>query len=78
METNGSPQTVGELNDLPVKTVNGSTIYIRDVANVRDGYPPQTNIVRINGTRGVLLSILKAGDTSTLGYHFGYKGARFP
>ena len=43
---NGSPRTVAELNDLPVKTVNGSTIYMRDVAHVRDGFSPQTNVVR--------------------------------
>ena len=63
---NGSPRTVAELNDLPIKTVNGTTIYIRDVAHVRDGFPPQTNIVRVNGQRSVLLTILKTGDNSTL------------
>src|SRR3989449_496409 len=66
VEMNGSPQTVEELNDLPVKTVNGATIYMKDVAHVRDGFSPQTNIVRANGQRGVILSILKTGGTSTL------------
>src|SRR5271170_7070447 len=66
VDMNGSPQTVNELNDLPIKTVNGSTIYIRDVAYVRDGFTPQTNIVRVNGSRAALMSILKLGDASTL------------
>ena len=51
VELNGSPQTVAELNDLPIKTVGNTTIYIRDVAYVRDGFPPQTNIVRVDGQR---------------------------
>jgi multidrug efflux pump subunit AcrB len=63
---NASPETVQELNDLPVKAVGNSTIYVHDVANVRDGFSPQTNIVRRNGQRSTLLSILKFGDTSTL------------
>ena len=50
VDLNGSPQTVAELNDLPIKTVGNTTIYIRDVAYVRDGFPPQTNIVRVDGT----------------------------
>jgi len=66
VEMNGSPRTVDELNSLPVKTVNGSTIYMRDVAHVRDGFAPQTNIVRMNGERGALMSILKVGSSSTL------------
>jgi multidrug efflux pump subunit AcrB len=66
VEMNGSPRTVEELNDLPVKTVNGSTIYLRDVAHVRDGYSPQTNIVLANGQRGVLMSVYKTGAASTL------------
>ncbi len=63
---NASPETVQELNDLPVKAVGNSTIYVHDVAHVRDGFSPQTNIVRRNGQRSALLSILKVGDTSTL------------
>ncbi|HEX4771230.1 MAG TPA: efflux RND transporter permease subunit [Bryobacteraceae bacterium] len=66
VELNGSPRAVAELNNLPIKTQNGATIYIRDVAHVRDGYPPQTNIVRSDGTRGALMSILKNGDESTI------------
>jgi CzcA family heavy metal efflux pump len=66
VEMNGSPQTIAELNDLPVKTVNGATIYMRDVAHVRDGFSPQTNIVLANGQRGVLMSIYKTGSASTL------------
>src|SRR6202521_5485141 len=63
---NGSPKTVPELRDLPVKIGGSSTIYLRDVANVRDGFAPQTNIVRQDGRRGALVSILKAGDASTI------------
>src|SRR5216683_218828 len=66
VELNASPQTVAELNDLPVKTNNGTTIYIRDVAHVRDGYSPQTNIVRQDGVRGTLLTIMKNGGASTI------------
>ena len=65
VELNASPLEVSELNDLPIKTVNGTTIYIRDVAHVRDGFSPQTNIVHQDGVRGTLLSILKNGNAST-------------
>src|SRR6202043_4166862 len=58
---NRSPQILDELNNLPVKTVNGATVYIKDVAQVRDGFTVQTNIVRTNGTRGVLLSVTRSG-----------------
>src|SRR5258708_6870615 len=67
VEMNGSPQTIQELNDLPVKTVNGATIYMREVAHVRDGFSPQTNIVRANGQRGVLMAVYKTGSASTQG-----------
>jgi CzcA family heavy metal efflux pump len=63
---NSSPRTVAELNDLPIKQVGRSTVYLRDVANIRDGFAPQTNIVRQDGHRGVLLSIMKAGTASTI------------
>ena len=63
---NSSPEVVAELNDLPIKTVNGATVYMRDVATVRDGYSVQTNIVRTNGTRGTLLTIMRNGQASTL------------
>jgi len=66
LEMNSAPQTIAELNNLPVKTVNGSTIYLRDVAHVRDGFAPQTNIVRQDGVRGVLMSIYKTGSASTI------------
>ena len=66
IETNSAPQVVNDLNDLPIKAVNGAVIYIRDVAHVRDGFPPQTNIVRVNGQRGVLMNVLKTGSASTL------------
>ncbi|WP_454874009.1 efflux RND transporter permease subunit [Paraburkholderia xenovorans] len=63
---NGSPATVEGLNDIPVRTLNGATTYLREVAHVRDGYSPQTNIVRQDGHRGVLMSVLKNGSASTL------------
>jgi multidrug efflux pump subunit AcrB len=63
---NASTRTVPELNDLPVKVVGNSTIYLRDVANVRDAFAPQTNIVRQDGHRGALVSVLKAGNASTI------------
>jgi len=63
---NASPKTVQELNDLPIKAVGNTTIYVRDVAHVRDGYSPQTNIVRRNGQRGALLPVMKIGSASTL------------
>ncbi len=66
VEINGSPANVADLNNLPIKTQNGATIYVRDVAHVRDGYPPQTNIVRSDGQRGSLMTIYKNGDVSTL------------
>jgi CzcA family heavy metal efflux pump len=66
VDMNGAPQTVQELNDLPIKTVGSSTIYIKDVAHVRNGYPPQTNMVRVDGQRSVLMVVLKTGDASTL------------
>jgi CzcA family heavy metal efflux pump len=66
IEMNGNPQTIAELNDLPVKTVKGSTIYMRDVAHIRDGFAPQTNIVHMDGVRGALMSMLKVGSASTI------------
>ena len=66
VEMNGSTRTINELNDLPVKTSNGATIYLRDVAHVRDGFSPQTNIVRQDGRRSALLSVYKTGSASTL------------
>ncbi|MCA7991290.1 efflux RND transporter permease subunit [Burkholderia cepacia] len=66
IDTNASADTVADINNLPVQTVNGATTYLREVASVRDGFAPQTNVVRQNGQRGVLISILKSGDASTL------------
>jgi CzcA family heavy metal efflux pump len=66
VKMNGSPDTIAGLNDIPVRTVNGATTYLREVAHVRDGFSPQTNVVKQNGQRGVLLSILKNGGASTL------------
>jgi multidrug efflux pump subunit AcrB len=63
---NSNSRTVAELNDLPIKVVGNSLIYVRDVANVRDGFTPQTNIVRQNGRRGTLVTILKGGNASTI------------
>jgi CzcA family heavy metal efflux pump len=66
VDMNGSPTTIAGLNNLPIKAVGGTTIYIRDVANVRDGFPPQTNIVRVDGRRSTLMTIQKIGNASTL------------
>ncbi|HEY3706190.1 MAG TPA: efflux RND transporter permease subunit [Terracidiphilus sp.] len=66
IETNSAPEIVAHLNDLPIKTANGAILYIRDVAHVRDGSPPQTNIVRVDGHRAILMNIMKIGSASTL------------
>jgi multidrug efflux pump subunit AcrB len=66
VKLNGSPLTVEELNDLPVKATPERVLYIRDVAHVRDGFPPQTNIVRVDGRRAVMMSVQKTGDASTI------------
>ena len=63
---NNAAVSIKDLGDLPIKTVNGAMVYIRDVANVHDGNAPQTNIVHVNGNRSVLMSVLKNGTTSTL------------
>jgi multidrug efflux pump subunit AcrB len=70
---NAAPQTIAELNRIPIKTIGDTTIYMKDVAWVRDGFPPQTNIVRVNGQRSVLLTIQKSGDASTLSVISGIK-----
>jgi len=66
VKLNNSPTAIDELNKLPIKTIDGTTILIGDVAHVRDGYPPQTNVVRVNGGRAVLLTVMKSGSASTL------------
>ncbi len=70
---NNAPASIAALNDLPVKVISGATIYMRDVAHVRDGFPPQTNVVHVNGRRSVLLTVLKNGATSTLAIIAGVK-----
>jgi len=72
---NSSPAGIDEFNDMPIKTVNGAVIRVRDVALVHDGYQPQQNIVRLNGVRGVLLTVLKSGEASTLKIVNGIKAA---
>jgi multidrug efflux pump subunit AcrB len=66
IKVNSSPLLVDELNNLPIKTVNGATVYMKDVAQVRDGFSVQTNIVRTDGARGVMLSVTRTGKASTL------------
>ncbi|MHB8354953.1 MAG: efflux RND transporter permease subunit, partial [Burkholderiales bacterium] len=66
IKLNDSPNEYQKLNALPIKQVNGTTIFMRDVAHVRDGFPPQINIVRVDGTRSVLMTVLKNGSNSTL------------
>jgi len=66
VETNSAPTVIDDLNDLPIKAVNGAVIYIRDVAHVRDGNAPQINVVRVDGRRAILMSIMKTGSASTL------------
>ena len=73
LQLNNSPLKMDELGDLPIKAVNGAMVYIRDVASVRDGNPPQTNIVHVNGNRSVLMMVLKAGFISTLDIIAGIK-----
>jgi multidrug efflux pump subunit AcrB len=73
VQLNNSPVRIEELGDLPIKTVNGAMVYIRDVATIRDGNPPQTNIVHVDGNRSVLMMVLKAGSVSTLDIIAGIK-----
>lgn len=73
IQLNNSPLRLEELGNLPIKVVNGATVYIRDVAQVRDGNPPQTNIVHVDGSRSVLMMVLKAGSVSTLDIIDGIK-----
>lgn len=73
IKVNSSPDAFEKLNNIPIKQVNGATILIRDVAHVRDGFPPQTNVVRVDGERAVLMTILKSGAASTLDIIDGVK-----
>ena len=73
VQLNNSPLKIQDFGDLPIKTVNGAMVYVRDVATIRDGNPPQTNIVHVNGNRSVLMMVLKAGSISTLDIIAGIK-----
>ena len=73
VELNASPKVIAQLNDLPIRKVNGTIVTVRDVAYVHDGSPPQTNIVRMDGARAVMMTIQKAGSASTLDIIAGVK-----
>ncbi|MBR0937352.1 efflux RND transporter permease subunit [Bradyrhizobium jicamae] len=73
LQLNNSPLKIQDFGDLPIKAVNGAMVYVRDVATIRDGNPPQTNIVHVNGNRSVLMMVLKAGSISTLDIIDGIK-----
>src|SRR5271167_1437072 len=77
VDLNDSPKAIADFNNLPVKVVNGAVVFMRDVAFVHDGSPPQTNVVQLDGRKGVLMSILKIGSASTLDIISGVK-ARLP
>jgi len=73
IQLNDAPSVISELGDLPIESVNGALVYVRDVAHVRDGNPPQTNIVHVEGNRSVLMQVLKNGSVSTLAIIDGIK-----
>lgn len=73
VDMNYSPQKIEEINDFPLKVVNNTPIYVRDIGHARNGFAPQTNIIRRDGQRGVLVSVLKAGSASTLDVVQGIK-----
>jgi multidrug efflux pump subunit AcrB len=73
IQLNDAPVVISELGDLPIKSINGAIVYIHDVAHVRDGNPPQTNIVHVEGSRSVLMQVLKSGSVSTLSIIDGIK-----
>jgi multidrug efflux pump subunit AcrB len=75
VRTNATPGTIDDLNNIPIKVTNGATIFVKDVANVRDGSAVQQNVVRTDGKRGVLLSVIKNGNASTLDVVKGVKAA---
>ena len=77
VDLNDSPKAVADFNNLPIKVVNGAVVFMRDVAYVHDGSPPQTNVVQLDGRKGVLMSVLKIGSASTLDIIAGIK-ARLP
>ena len=73
IQLNNAPSVIAELGDLPIRSVGGAMVYVRDVANVRDGNPPQNNIVHVEGSRSVLMQVLKNGSVSTLAIIAGIK-----
>src|SRR4029077_5067063 len=73
IQLNNAPAKLEDLGNLPIKAVNGAMVYVRDIAQVRDGNPPQTNIVHVEGNRSVLLQVLKNGTVSTLAIINGIK-----
>src|SRR5580693_2959330 len=73
IQLNNAPSAIDALGDLPIKTVNGAMVYIHDIGQVRDGNPPQTNIVHVDGNRSVLMQVLKNGSVSTLDIISGIK-----
>ena len=73
IQLNNAPSVIAELGELPIKSVGGAMVYVRDVANVRDGNPPQNNIVHVEGSRSVLMQVLKNGSVSTLAIIAGIK-----
>src|ERR1700758_589899 len=73
LQLNNAPSAIADLGDLPIKQVNGAMVYVHDVAQVRDGNPPQTNIVHVEGGRSVLMFVLKNGAVSTLAIINGIK-----
>ena len=75
LNLNDAPKRLAEFRDLPIKAANGTVVYMRDVAQVHDSNPPQTNVVELNGQKGVLMSILKTGSASTLDIIAGIKAA---
>ncbi|HEY2070653.1 MAG TPA: efflux RND transporter permease subunit [Rhizomicrobium sp.] len=75
VKLNDAPDTIEALNDLPIKSVNGATVYIHDIGHVRDGNPPQQSVVHVDGKRAVLTTILKTGSASTLDIVQGVKDA---
>ena len=77
VDLNDSPKAMADFNNLPVKVVNGTVVFMRDVAFVHDGSPPQTNVVQLDGRKGILMSVLKIGSASTLDIISGIK-ARLP
>jgi multidrug efflux pump subunit AcrB len=75
LQVNASPEIVDQLNDLPIKTVNGTTVFLKDVAHVRDGFAPQTSVVLADGSKAAMLPVLKSQGSSTLSVVSGVRDA---